>query len=434
MRKVRTMFSVPDLRNKILFTIFIMALYRFGSYLTVPGVRFEAIEQLTKNDGNSGVLGFVSLFSGGALTRLAIFGLGIIPYITSSIIVQLMQVVIPKLAQWREEGPTGQKKITQATRYLTIVLALMQSIGFAYAMNSSEARQTFGLPSDVEIFHNFGPGTVLLFTLTMVTGTALLMWMGELITQKGIGQGMSILIFTSIVSRLPVEVRAIYEQTHAGKGMIVLAFVVMIIIGVVIVEQAQRRIPVQYAKRVVGNKMYAGQSTYIPLKINPSGVIPIIFASSLLQFPAIIATVVAWEPLRNFITNDIFNQNSTSPLHYLLYGGLIVGFAYFYNQIQFDPYQQAEDLKKQGGYVPGVRPGAETESHFRYVLNRITLPGALFLAFIALLPAFVLAVFGVSNFPLAGTTLLIAVGVSLETMKQIDSQLLMRNYEGFLSK
>lgn len=432
------MFAVADLRKKILFTVAVIGLYRFGCALTIPGVNLDAVNAISSQASkNNGVLGFFSLFSGGALTHLAIFGLGIVPYITSSIIIQLMQVVIPKLAAWRDEGATGQKKITQATRYLTVALATMQSVGLAFAMNSLSTRTQFGISADIPpLFLHWDANTVMLFTLCMVTGTVLLMWMGELITQHGIGQGMSILIFASVVSRLPSEGRAIFEQAKA-KGaitpIVIGLFVLGIILSVIIIEQAQRRIPVQFAKRVVGNRMYAGQSTYIPMKVNPSGVIPIIFANSVLYFPAILAVVIQWHPLQNSLNKGLFNQNVQSPIQALIYGLLIIGFAYFYNQIQFDPYQQADQLKKQGAYIPGVRPGQETERYISYVLNRITLPGSLFLAFVALLPALVLTVFGISNFPLAGTTLLIAVGVALDTMKQIDSQLLMRNYEGFLS-
>ena len=431
--KFLNMFRVADLRNKILFTLLIICLYRFGSHVPVPGIDFGAVRQLTEAASQGGVLAFLNLFSGGALTRFAVFGLGIMPYITSSIIIQLLGVVIPKLEQWREEGPTGQKKITQATRYLTVALAIMQSTGLAFVFHNG-GQGFFGTAgAGIDVLPNFTPPRVLLVVLSMTAGTAMVMWLGELITQRGIGQGMSVLIFASVVSGLPAGGAQIRAQAGNTKFAIVIILTLVLIAAIVLIEQGQRRIPVQFAKRVVGRRMFGGQSTYIPLKVNQSGVIPIIFASSVLYFPVLLSNVVpntGWGvSVRDFINN---NLDPSKMLYVAMYGILIILFAYFYTAIAFDPHKQADTIRKQGGYIPGIRPGYPTERHLAQILNRITLPGSLFLATIALLPSIALAVWGIENYPFAGTTLLIAVGVALETMKQIDSQLMMRNYEGFL--
>ncbi|MDQ1373882.1 MAG: preprotein translocase subunit SecY [Actinomycetota bacterium] len=432
--KFLNMFRVADLRNKIIFTLFVIALYRFGAHIPVPGIDFNAVQRLTEAAQAGGVLGFLNLFSGGALTRFAVFGLGIMPYITSSIIIQLLGVVIPKLEQWRDEGAVGQKKITQATRYLTVALALMQSTGLAFVFHNG-GRGFFGSAgADIDVLPNFTIPRVLLVVLSMTAGTAMVMWLGELITQRGIGQGMSVLIFSSVVSGLPAGGARIRAEGGNFKFSIVLLLTMGLLVAIVFIEQGQRRIPVQFAKRVVGRRMYGGQSTYIPLKVNQSGVIPIIFASSVLYFPVLISQVVpssGW----GVRVRDFINNNLSDPSHFAyvaVYGVLIVAFAYFYTAIAFDPHQQADTIRKQGGYIPGIRPGPPTERHLAGILNRITLPGSLFLAFIALLPSLALALWGIRQYPFAGTTLLIAVGVALETMKQIDSQLMMRNYEGFL--
>ena len=425
---LKNMFKVPDLRNKIMFTLLIIALYRLGSHVPVPGIDFDAVQRLQDAADEGGVLGFLNLFSGGALTRFAVFGLGIMPYITSSIIVQLLGVVIPKLEQWRKEGATGQRKITQTTRYLTVALAIMQSTGLAFVFH--RGGQGFNVSGELDLIPNFTVPRVLLVVLSMTAGTAFVMWLGELITQRGIGQGMSILIFANVVSGLPAGGAAVKAEGGDVKFGIILLLTLALLVAIVFIEQGQRRIPVQFAKRVVGRKMYGGQSTYIPLKVNQSGVIPIIFASSVLYFPVLLSNVVPWEGVRSFIDNNLVQP--TSLTYIVLYGVLIVLFAYFYTAIAFDPHQQADVIRKQGGYIPGIRPGLPTERHLAGILNRITLPGSLFLAFIALLPSIFLAAWDISNYPFAGTTLLIAVGVALETMKQIDSQLMMRNYEGFL--
>ncbi|MGH9150156.1 MAG: preprotein translocase subunit SecY [Acidimicrobiales bacterium] len=429
---LKNMFKVPDLRGKVIFTVLIMALYRLGSHVPVPGIDFEQVQVLTEAASRGGVLGFINLFSGGALTRFAVFGLGIMPYITSSIIMQLLQVVIPKLEEWRNQGSVGQKKITQTTRYVTIALAIMQSTGLAFAFHTGAQGFLGGSFGDIDLIPNFTVPRVLLIVLTMTAGTAMVMWMGELITQRGIGQGMSILIFASVVSELPRGGAAVRAEGGNLKFAIIIAITLFMLVAIVFVEQGQRRIPVQFAKRVVGRRQYGGQTTYIPLKVNQSGVIPIIFASSVLYFPVLFSNVVPWAGVRSFIDDHLLQP--TSIIYIVLYGLLIVAFAYFYTAIAFDPHQQAEFIRKQGGYIPGVRPGPQTERHLAGILNRITLPGSLFLAVIALLPSLALSIWDITQYPFAGTTLLIAVGVALETMKQVDSQLTMRNYEGFLTR
>jgi preprotein translocase subunit SecY len=425
------MFRVPDLRNKILFTLFVIVVYRFGAHIPVPGVDLTAVKTLRDQAKAGGVLGFLNLFSGGALTQFAVFALGIMPYITSSIIMQILGVVIPKLEEWQNQGAVGQRKITQWTRYMTIAIALLQATALTFLFGRGGGRSFFGrnVPNIV-LLPDFTLPRVLLVVLTLTAGTALLMWMGELITQRGIGNGMSLLIFTSVVSTLPFQFGAV----RAEGGNIVFGILVLlsiaILVGIVFVEQGQRRIPVQFAKRVVGRRMYGGQSTYIPLKVNQAGVIPIIFASSILYLPALLSNVVQSQWLDDFVNNYVLN--ATNAVHLILYGLLIVGFAYFYTAISFDPAKQADTIRKQGGFIPGIRPGPQTERYLARILNRITLPGALFIAFIAILPSIVLSIANVSVFPFGGTTVLIAVGVALETMKQIDSQLMMRNYEGFL--
>jgi len=430
---LKNMFKVPDLRNKIAFTLLIIAIYRFGAHIPVPSIDFSAVQQLTKEASAGGVLGFLNLFSGGALTRFAIFGLGIMPYITSSIIIQLLMVVIPKLEQWRDEGAVGQKKLTQATRYMTVVLALLQSTGLAYVFGKGGTNALLGTSgTNIILMKHFDVPHVFMVVLTMTAGTAVVMWLGELITQRGIGQGMSILIFANVVSTLPSQGSTIRAEAGNLKFGVIIAVVLGLLVAIVFMEMGQRRIPVQFAKRVVGRRMYGGQSTYIPLKVNQAGVIPIIFASSVLYLPALLSNVV---PNNTFQT--IVNKYFLSPTNFVyiaMYGLLIIGFTYFYTAISFDPHQQAEIIRKQGGYIPGYRPGPPTERYLTQILNRITLPGSLFLAGVALLPTLLLALWHVQYNAFAGTTLLIAVGVALETMRQVDSQLMMRNYDTFLSK
>jgi len=433
--RLRNMFRVPDLRNKILFTIFIVGIYRFGSHVPVPFVDFNAIKELQdRAEDTGGVVAFLDLFSGGAITNVAVFFLGIMPYITASIIMQLLGVVIPKLEEWQQQGPAGQKKITQWTRYLTVALALVQSTGFVFALKNGNAG-LFGLsgislPEGVNLIPDFTAWKAILIVITWTAGTALVMWLGELITQRGIGNGMSILIFASVVSRLPFQLSALWSEGSRFQFLVIIVMAIAMIVGIVIVESGQRRIPVQFAKRVVGRRMYGGQSTYIPLKVNQSGVIPVIFASSLLQLPALIATVTPWTGLQSFIDTNL--TNSDSWFYIVSFGLMILFFAYFYTAIAFNPAQQADIIRKQGGFIPGIRPGPPTERYLAKVLNRITLPGALFLMTIALIPLMVFKFWNIAQFPFGGTSLLITVGVALETMKQIDSQLMMRNYEGFL--
>jgi preprotein translocase subunit SecY len=430
---LKNMFKVPDLRNKIGFTVLIIAIYRFGSHIPVPGINFDAVQQLSSAAQKGGVLGFLNLFSGGALTRFAVFGLGIMPYITSSIIIQLLMVVIPKFEQWRDEGATGQKKLTQATRYMTVVLALLQSTGLAYVFGRGGGGGLLGQQlGNIILLSHFDAPHVAMVVLSMTAGTAVVMWLAETITQRGIGQGMSILIFANVVSVLPAQGGAVRAEGGNVKFAVILAITLSLLVAIVFVEQGQRRIPVQFAKRVVGRKMYGGQSTYIPLKVNSAGVIPIIFASSVLYLPALASNVIPWKGVQTFINNHFLSP--TDWVYVLSYGLLIVAFTYFYTAITFDPHQQADIIRKQGGYIPGYRPGPPTERYLTGILNRITLPGSLFLAFIALLPSIFLHVWHINNYPFAGTTLLIAVGVALETMKQVDSQLMMRNYDSFLLK
>jgi len=416
-------FKIPDLRKKILFTLFIIAVFRFGSHVPVPLVDLSALEQ---QQNQQGFLGFINLFSGGALTRMAVFALGIMPYITASIIMQLLTVVIPKLERWQKEGEAGTKKINQATRYVTIVLAILQSTGLVFLFNQSNPSQ-----GQIDLFPvEMTPIRIAFVVLTLTAGTALIMWMGELITQRGIGNGMSILIFTSVISSLPAEGTAIYRQGGTGKFLAILAIGIAIIVAVVYIEQGQRRIPVQYAKRVVGRRMAQGGSTYIPLKVNQAGVIPIIFASSVLYFPTLIASAYHAEWFQDFVNNQLANPRSI--VYMTLYGLMVVFFAYFYTAIAFNPVDTADNLRKFGGFVPGIRPGPPTAKYLNDILVRITLPGSLFLASVALIPSVVLAIWAFQQFPFGGTSLLITVGVALETMKQLESQLQMHNYEGFL--
>jgi preprotein translocase subunit SecY len=438
---LRNVFRIPDLRNKLIFTILMLAIYRLGSHVPVPGIDISALKTLERQAEQGGVLAFFQLFSGGALTNFAVFALGIMPYITSSIIIQILTVVIPKLEQWQQQGAVGQRKLTQATRYLTIAIAVVQSTGLAFVFHNGGAG--FGAvqnPTNLDLFggdQNFTLPRVSLVVMTLVVGTALLMWMGELITQRGIGNGMSLLIFASVVSSLPGQGSALRAEEGNTVFGILMLFALVILVLIVIIENGQRRIPVQFAKRVVGRRMYGGQSTYIPLKVNQAGVIPIIFASSVLYLPLIITNVLptgGWgDRVREIVDRNLGGQDGSYGWGYVfILGFLVIGFAYFYTAIAFDPVRQADQIRKQGGFIPGIRPGPQTERYLAKVLSRITLPGAVFIAVIAVLPVVMLTLFDVRNFPFAGTTVLIAVGVALETMKQIDSQLMMRNYEGFL--
>ena len=420
LRTFRNIFKVEDLRRKVLFTFLILILYRLGSAIPSPGVNIDALNRMVEEGG---ILQFLNLFSGGALSHLAIFGLGIMPYITAAIIMELLTAVIPKLQEWREEGEAGRRKITQITRYLTLGLALMQSIGLVWRFSQPMEDGT------KVIDFTWAKGFVVVMTLT--AGMALLMWLGELITERGIGNGMSLLIFTAILARTPFEVRTMIEQTQLRYGNIAYGIVMTLVMGlsvivaVIFIDQGERRIPVQYAKQIRGRRMTMGGSTYIPLKINTSGVIPIIFASSVIFFPTMLAQFIpALEGFARWVING-------AP-YFIIYSVLIVFFAYFYTYIVFDPFLQAEQLKKYGAFIPGIRPGTPTAIYFSKVLNRINLPGSLALAAIALLPAFMFYFYGTQEIPFGGAAVMIIVGVALETMKQIEAQLQMRHYEGFL--
>ena len=424
--RLGNIFRVPDLRNKVVFTLAIIALYQVGANVPVPGVSWHQLQLLQSQAGASGVLGFLNLFSGGALVRLAIFGLGVMPYITSSIIIQLLSTVIPKLEEWRDQGAVGQKKITQTTRYLTVALALLQSTGLVYAFHGHDSAL---LGTSIDLIPKFSIPLAAFMVLCLTAGTAFVMWLAELITQRGIGQGMSILIFANVVAAIPSGGKGIYQEGGALKFGVIVVVSLVLLVFIVFMDQGQRRIPVTFAKRVVGRRQYGGQSTYIPLKVNQSGVIPIIFASSVLYIPVLLSNVIQWHSFQTFVQRNI---QPTSLFYILVYFVLIVLFTFFYVNVAFEPHQQADIIRKQGGFIPGIRPGPPTERYFARILNRITVPGALFLASVAVIPSILMALWNLNRFPFYGTTLLISVGVALETMRQIDSQLMMRNYEGFL--
>ncbi len=415
-------FKVPDLRRKILFTLAIIAVYRLGSWIPAPGVDFTAIRSAAQ--GASGLAQIVNLFSGGALTQMAVFALGIMPYITSSIIMQLLTVVIPRLEQWQKEGETGQRKITQWTRYLTVGLAVLQSSGMTVLARNGTLFGTDVMPGATA-------WTVVLIVITLTAGTAFIMWLGELITQRGVGNGMSLLIYVSIISQMPAQGGAVLQSNGVATFAMIMVLGLLITLAVVYMEQGQRRIPVQYARRQVGRRVYGGQSTYIPLKVNQAGVIPIIFSSSLLYLPTLAASIATWGWLVRF--NERYLTNPSSFVYIAIFAILTIFFTYFYTTIAFNPIEVADNIKRYGGFVPGIRPGRATAEYLDRVLSRITLPGSLYLTAVAVIPYVAIAIANVQQFPLGGISLLIVVGVALETMKQIESQLLQRNYEGFLA-
>ena len=422
-------FRTPDLRRKLLFSIGIMVVFRAGSFLPTPGVSYPNVQICIDRTADNDLLGLVNLFSGGALLQLSVFSLGIMPYITASIIIQLLRVVIPKFEELHKEGQAGTAKLTQYTRYLTIGLAVLQSttiITFARSGNLFQGCTLDVIPND-------SPITLLIMVITMTAGTGLIMWFGELITERGVGNGMSLLIFTSIAASFPGALWSIAGGNDGiTKFVAVLGIVVLVIGLVVFVEQSQRRVPVQYAKRMVGRRMYGGSSTYIPIKINMAGVIPVIFAASLLAVPGLIAQFgdqsadwVIW------ISTNL--ADPSAPLHILLYVLMILFFCFFYTSITFNPDEVADNMKKYGGFIPGIRAGRPTAEYLDYVITRITSAGAIYLALVALLPTLVLIGLGVStNIPFGGSSIIIVVGVGLETVKQINSQLQQRHYEGFL--
>ncbi len=435
---VLNIFKISDLRNKLLFVVAMVVVYRLGVAIRVPGVDSIAIEQLRDSASQQGALGFLNLFSGGAFESFSIFALGILPYITASIIMQVLGVVIPKLEQLQQEGAVGQRKITQYTRYVTIGLATLQATGLVFIFGTGRGTAFFSAASAAPTVPLLPDGLWprgYLIIPTLVAGTAVLMWIGELISQRGIGNGMSMIIFASVVASMPGGFWSILQLSGWFWFLSMVALTIFIIVSVVYVELGQRRIPVQFAKRVVGRRMMGGQNTYIPLKVNQSGVIPIIFASSILLLPVILSNVLGsgegWRgEVAEFVDQYIVNPQNW--VYISIFALMIVAFAYFYNSIAFDPVRQADQLRRQGGVIPGVRPGPQTERYLSKAVNRITLPGAVFIAVIAILPYILLLVADVSTFGFAGTSVLISVGVALELNRQIDSQLTLRNYEGFL--
>jgi preprotein translocase subunit SecY len=414
-------FTVADIRKKLAFTALLLALYRVGSHVPVPGIDVDAVNDVQKQFGGGGVLQLLNTFSGGGLSRIAIFALGIMPYITASIILQLLQVVVPSLEKLSKEGEVGQARITQYTRYLTVGLAFAQSIGYVFLFRSFEAQA--GQP----IIPKFDAPHVFLIVLSLTAGTILLMWMGELITQRGIGNGISLMIFASIVSRLPHGMQAWWTNPDQVFKVMMPFIVLAVIAAIVFVQEGQRRIPIQYAKRVIGRRMSQGGQTYLPLRVNMAGVIPVIFAASIMAFPPTIGQLINTPATRDL--SAFFNaQNAPYVIGESIF---IILFTYFYTAVTFNPVDQADNLKKYGGFIPGVRPGRPTAEFLDRVLARLTFPGALYLAAVAALPTIILSQTS-ANFFFGGTSVLIVVGVALDTMKQLEAQLMMRNYEGFL--
>jgi preprotein translocase subunit SecY len=411
---------VADIRKKLLFTAGMLLLYRVGAYIPAPGINVDAVEDIAENFTGSNVLGFLNLFSGGSLQRFAIFALGIMPYITASIILQLLTVVVPSLEKLRKEGEVGQQKITQYTRYLTVGLAFGQSIGYVFLFRTFSA-------GSADVVDNFNFGSVMVITITLTAGTVLVMWLGELITQRGIGNGISLMIFASIVAGLPNGVSAWWNSSDQVFKVMMPFIALAVIVAVVFIQEGQRRIPVQYAKRVIGRRMSGGGSTYLPLRVNMAGVIPVIFAASIMAFPPTIGELsqASW-------ARDVSAFFDFRGAPYIIGESLfIILFTYFYTAVTFNPVEQADNLKKYGGFIPGVRPGRPTAEYLDRILARLTFPGALYLATVAALPT-ILTNQTAANFAFGGTSLLIVVGVALDTMKQLEAQLMMRNYEGFL--
>ncbi|MEJ8303057.1 preprotein translocase subunit SecY [Saccharibacillus sacchari] len=428
---LKNIWKVEDLRKRILFTLMVLVIYRIGTFIPVPGVNTDVLQ--SANEAGSQLMGLLNTFSGGALLQFSIFALSIYPYVTASIIVQLLSMdVIPKFTEWSKQGEHGKKKLAQITRYGTIVLGLVQAFATAIGFNRIY---------NAEMIPNATIVDYILIAIVLTAGTSLLMWMGEQITEKGIGNGISILIFAGIVANIPGYISTTAQsdfivdgQTflNAMKTVIILLVLILIIVGVIFIQQGIRKVPVQYAKRVVGNKMYGGQNTHIPLKVNAAGVIPVIFAVSLLQFPVILANFWSTYAWATWVQN---NLNYSQPLGMVLYAIMIIGFTFFYTFVQINPQQMAENMKKNGGYIPGVRPGKATEKYITRVMSRLTVTGAVFLTVISLLP---IAFGSLSGLPqsvqIGGTSLLIVVGVALDTMKTIESQLIKRHYKGFINK
>jgi preprotein translocase subunit SecY len=418
-------FRVREIRGKILFTAAILALYRLGTHIPAPGVNSSAVNAIQQNFGGNSILGLLNLFSGGGLGRIALFALGIMPYITASIILQLLTVVVPSLEKLSKEGEVGQARITQYTRYLTVGLAFAQSIGYVFLFKSFQSQ------AGVTLISNFTLAKVFLIVVSLTAGTVLLMWMGELITQRGIGNGISLLIFASIVARIPHGIQAWWNNPDQVFRVIMPFIVIGVVAAIVFVQEGQRRIPIQYAKRVIGRRMTEGGQTYLPLRVNMAGVIPVIFAASLMAVPPTIGQLIGQNRTHNWATHvaSFFNPQGW---HYVLGESiLIILFTYFYTAVTFNPVDQADNLKKYGGFIPGVRPGRPTAEFLDRILARLTFPGALFLAAVAALPTILINQTS-ANFFFGGTSILIVIGVALDTMKQLEAQLMMRNYAGFL--
>jgi preprotein translocase subunit SecY len=422
LRTIANAFSVADIRKKLAFTAAMLLLYRLGAYIPVPGVSLDAVKELQSNFGGSNILGFLNLFSGGGLSRLSLFALGIMPYITASIILQLLTVVVPSLEKLQKEGEVGQQKITQYTRYLTVGLAFAQAFGYVFLFRS------FGSQAGgANLLGTLSGAKVLLIVICLTAGCTLLMWLGELITQRGIGNGISLMIFASIVSGLPHGIQAWWTNPDQVFVVMMPFIALAVIVAIVFVQEGQRRIPVQYAKRVVGRKMTSGGSTYLPLRVNMAGVIPVIFAASIMAFPPTIGQLLNTPVALDFAA--FFSPNGWAYVVGEVF--FIIVFTYFYTAVTFNPVDQADNLKKYGGFIPGVRPGRPTAEYLDRILSRLTFPGALYLGAVAALPTILISQTS-ANFFFGGTSILIVIGVALDTVKQLEAQLMMRNYEGFL--
>ncbi|MGN6587403.1 MAG: preprotein translocase subunit SecY [Solirubrobacterales bacterium] len=421
LRTILNAFSVADIRKKLAFTAAILALYRLGAYIPAPGVDVNAVKEIQSNFGGSGVLGFLNMFSGGGLSRLSLFALGIMPYITASIILQLLTVVVPSLERLQKEGEVGQQKITQYTRYLTVGLAFAQSVGYVFLFRS------FGNKAGASVVGNLAFPKLLLIVMCLTAGCTLLMWMGELITQRGIGNGISLMIFASIASRIVPGLSKWWNNPDQVFVVMMPFIALAVIVAIVFVQEGQRRIPVQYAKRVVGRKMTSGGSTYLPLRVNMAGVIPVIFAASIMAFPSTVGQMLNTNAALEFAA---FFSPSKWP-YVIGEVFFIIVFTYFYTAVTFNPVDQADNLKKYGGFIPGVRPGRPTAEYLDRILSRLTFPGALYLGAVAALPTILISQTS-ANFYFGGTSILIVIGVALDTVKQLEAQLMMRNYEGFL--
>jgi preprotein translocase subunit SecY len=421
LKTILNAFSVAEIRKKLAFTAAILALYRLGAYIPAPGVDIDAVKEIQSNFGGAGILGFLNQFSGGSLSRLSLFALGIMPYITASIILQLLTVVVPSLERLQKEGEVGQQKITQYTRYLTVALAAGQSVGYVFLFRS------FGNESGTSVVGQLTFPKLFLIVVCLTAGCTLLMWMGELITQRGIGNGISLMIFASIASSI-VPGLSKWWNNPDQVFIVMMPFIALaVIVAIVFVQEGQRRIPVQYAKRVVGRKMTSGGSTYLPLRVNMAGVIPVIFAASIMAFPSTVGQMLNTNAALDFAA--FFGPNKWAYVVGEVF--FIIVFTYFYTAVTFNPVDQADNLKKYGGFIPGVRPGRPTAEYLDRILSRLTFPGALYLGAVAALPTILISQTS-ANFYFGGTSILIVIGVALDTVKQLEAQLMMRNYEGFL--